>query len=140
HDALPILPQAGRRRFALGDDDLAELGRQALAIEDHYQRPMDIEWVKGGVDGHIYIVQARPETVQSRSGRVLERFRVRTPGKIVVTGRAVGSRVASGRVRVVARASAMPRGQSGGVLGTDTTDPASEPAMTRAAALVTRPG
>src|SRR5690606_30009463 len=82
---VPV-PQADRRRFALEDDDLAELGRQALAIEDHYQRPMDIEWVKDGVDGHIYIVQARPETVQSRSGRVLERFRVRTPGKVVISG------------------------------------------------------
>jgi len=132
--------EADRRRFALDDDDLAELGRQALAIEDHYQRPMDIEWVKDGVDGHIYIVQARPETVQSRTGRVLERFRVRSPGTILVTGRAVGSRVATGRVRVIERASAMHRVEPGDVLVTDMTDPDWEPVMKRAAAIVTDRG
>ncbi|HLU83629.1 MAG TPA: phosphoenolpyruvate synthase, partial [Trueperaceae bacterium] len=136
---VPV-PQADRRRFALEDDDLAELGRQALAIEDHYQRPMDIEWVKDGVDGHIYIVQARPETVQSRSGRVLERFRVRTPGKVVISGRAVGSRVATGRVRVIARANEMHRVEPGDVLVTDMTDPDWEPVMKRAAAIVTDRG
>ncbi|HET8986502.1 MAG TPA: phosphoenolpyruvate synthase, partial [Trueperaceae bacterium] len=132
--------EADRRRFALADDDLAELGRQALAIEDHYQRPMDIEWVKDGVDGNIYIVQARPETVQSRTGRVLERFRVRTPGTIVITGRAVGSRVATGKVRVIERASEMHRVQPGDVLVTDMTDPDWEPVMKRAAAIVTDRG
>ncbi len=136
---VPV-PEADRRRFALADDDLAELGRQALAIEDHYRRPMDIEWVKDGVDGHIYIVQARPETVQSRSGRVLERFRVRTPGQVLVTGRAVGSRVATGKVRVIERASEMQRVQAGDVLVTDMTDPDWEPVMKRAAAIVTDRG
>ena len=136
---VPV-PEADRLRFALSDDDLAELGRQALAIEDHYQRPMDIEWVKDGVDGHIYIVQARPETVQSRSGRVLERFRVRSPGPVLVTGRAVGSRVATGKVRVIERASEMHRVQDGDVLVTDMTDPDWEPVMKRAAAIVTDRG
>src|SRR5690606_29804662 len=100
---VPV-PEADKRRFAVDDEDLAELGRQALAIEDHYGRPMDIEWVKDGQDGKIYIVQARPETVQSRSGRVLERFRIRGDGALLLTGRAVGSRVAGGRVRVIERA------------------------------------
>ena len=131
---------ADRRRFALSDEDLAELGRQALAIEDHYRRPMDIEWVKDGSDGQIYIVQARPETVQSRSGRVLERYRIRGEGALLLTGRAVGSRVASGRVRVIEHAAEMDKVQDGDVLVTDMTDPDWEPVMKRAAAIITDRG
>src|SRR5690606_29190327 len=87
-ERVPV-PAADRMRFALSDDDLHELGRPALAIEDHCGRPMDIEWVKDGQDGHIYGVQARPETVQSRSGRVLTRYRMRGGGEPLVVGRAV---------------------------------------------------
>ena len=137
--SVPV-PEGERRRFALDDDDLAELGRQALAIEEHYGRPMDIEWAKDGVDGHVYIVQARPETVQSRSGRVLERFRMKGSGEVLVIGRAVGARIAAGKVRVVERAADMHRVQDGDVLVTDMTDPDWEPVMKRASAIVTDRG
>ncbi len=137
--AVPV-PESERRSFALDDHDLAELGRQALAIEAHYGRPMDIEWAKDGIDGHVYIVQARPETVQSRSGRVLERFRMRGAGEVLVVGRAVGARIAQGRVRVVERAADMHRVQDGDVLVTDMTDPDWEPVMKRASAIVTDRG
>lgn len=137
--SVPV-PEAERRRFALDDDDLAELGRQALAIEEHYGRPMDIEWAKDGVDGHVYVVQARPETVQSRSGRVLERFRMKGGGEVLVVGRAVGARIAAGKVRVVERAADMHRVQDGDVLVTDMTDPDWEPVMKRASAIVTDRG
>src|SRR5690606_13133340 len=122
---------ADRARFSLDDDDLHELGRQCVAIEDHYGRPMDIEWVKDGEDGLIYIVQARPETVQSRSGRVLTRYRMKGGGEPLVVGRAVGSKVATGVVRVIARAAEMERVQPGDVLVTDMTDPDWEPVMKR---------
>ncbi len=138
-ERVPV-PAADRMRFALSDDDLHELGRQALAIEDHYGRPMDIEWVKDGQDGHIYVVQARPETVQSRSGRVLTRYRMRGGGEPLVVGRAVGSKAATGVVRVVERASEMHRVQEGDVLVTDMTDPDWEPVMKLAAAIVTNRG
>ena len=138
-ERVPV-PAADRMRFALSDDDLHELGRQALAIEDHYGRPMDIEWVKDGQDGHIYVVQARPETVQSRSGRVLTRYRMRGGGEPLVVGRAVDSKAATGVVRVVERASEMHRVQEGDVLVTDMTDPDWEPVMKLAAAIVTNRG
>ncbi len=131
---------AERARFALTDDDLHELGRQALAIEDHYGRPMDIEWVKDGEDGNIYIVQARPETVQSRSGRVLTRYRMRGGGEPLVVGRAVGSKVATGTVKVIEHAADMNRVEPGDVLVTDMTDPDWEPVMKRASAIVTNRG
>lgn len=134
------VPDDERRRFSLTDSDLAELGRQAVAIEEHYGRPMDLEWAKDGVDGHIYIVQARPETVQSRSGRTLERYRLLGSGEVLVTGRAVGSRIATGTVRVVDSAREMERVQPGDVLVTDMTDPDWEPVMKRAAAIVTDRG
>jgi pyruvate,water dikinase len=134
------VPEADRGRFCLSGADLAELGRQALAIEEHYGRPMDIEWGLDGEDGRIYILQARPETVQSRSGRVLERYRLRGSGEVLLRGRAVGSRIAGGRVRVVAGAAEMARVQAGDVLVTDMTDPDWEPVMKRAAAIVTNRG
>ncbi len=134
------VPDDERRRFSLTDEELAELGRQAVAIERHYGRPMDLEWAKDGRDGHIYIVQARPETVQSRSGRVLERYRLRGAGEVLARGRAVGSRIATGSVRVVERAAEMERVRSGDVLVTDMTDPDWEPVMKRAAAIVTDRG
>jgi pyruvate,water dikinase len=134
------VPAADRSRFTLGDEDLHELGRQLLAIEDHYGRPMDVEWVKDGEDGLIYIVQARPETVQSRSGRVLTRYRIKGGGQPLIVGRAVGAKVAKGVVRVIERASEIGRVQAGDVLVTDMTDPDWEPVMKRAAAIVTNRG
>ena len=134
------VPAADRARFTLGDEDLHELGRQLLAIEDHYGRPMDVEWVKDGEDGLIYIVQARPETVQSRSGRVLTRYRIKGGGQPLIVGRAVGAKVAKGVVRVIERASEIGRVQAGDVLVTDMTDPDWEPVMKRAAAIVTNRG
>lgn len=134
------VPAADRARFALDDADLAELGRQALAIEDHYGRPMDIEWVKDGEDGLMYIVQARPETVQSRAGRVLTRYRLRGAGEPLTTGRSVGSKIATGVVRVLESAAEIGRVRQGDVLVTDMTDPDWEPVMKRAAAIVTNRG
>ncbi len=134
------VPEAERRAFCLSDDELAELGRQALAIEDHYGRPMDIEWAKDGADGLLYILQARPETVESRSGRVLERYRLREPGPVLATGRAVGARIGSGRARIIHSSAQMAELQAGEVLITDMTDPDWEPVMTRASAIVTNRG
>lgn len=138
-ETVPV-PDDERRRFALDDDALADLGRQALAIEDHYGRPMDIEWALDGEDGLIYVLQARPETVRSRSGRVLERFRLLEDGEVLVTGRAVGSRIATGTVKVIASAAEMDRVEPGDVLVTDMTDPNWEPVMKRASAIVTDRG
>ena len=134
------VPAEEQRLFALSDAELVELGRQALAIEEHYGRPMDIEWAKDGTDGEIYIVQARPETVRSREGQVLERFRMLERTPIVARGRAVGSRIASGVARVVADPSQMSSVREGDVLVADMTDPDWEPVMKRAAAIVTDRG
>ncbi|MDW8092059.1 MAG: PEP/pyruvate-binding domain-containing protein, partial [Meiothermus sp.] len=98
--AVPTAP-VERSRFALSDAEVLELARQALLIEQHYGRPMDIEWAKDGLDGQIYILQARPETVQSRASRVIERFLMKERGEVLVTGRAVGQRIGAGRVRVI---------------------------------------
>jgi pyruvate,water dikinase len=129
-----------RHRFILDDDELAELGRQALVIEKHYGRPMDIEWAKDGVDGKIYIVQARPETVKSQEGRVYERYRLEETGKVLIEGRAVGQKIASGTTRVIMSAEDMDALGKGDVLVTDMTDPDWEPVMKRAAAIVTNRG
>jgi len=129
-----------RSKFSLFDADVLELARQALLIEQHYGRPMDIEWAKDGLDGQIYILQARPETVQSRSGRVLERFSMLESSEILVTGRAVGQRIGVGTVRVIAHPKEMSRVQAGDVLVADMTDPDWEPVMKRAAAIVTNRG
>ncbi len=134
------VPDEERRLFSLTDDELAELGRQALAIEDHFGRPMDIEWGKDGLDGKIYILQARPETVRSRDGQVLERFRMLERTSVVVRGRAVGARVGAGPAKVVTDTSEMWRVQEGDVLVTDMTDPDWEPVMKRASAIVTNRG
>ena len=130
-----------QRRFSLTDEEVHALARQAVTIEKHYGRPMDIEWAKDGTDGEIYILQARPETVRSRDeGRVLERFSLRERGELLVTGRSVGGRVGAGAVRVVENASQMERVRAGDVLVTDMTDPDWEPVMKRAAAIVTNRG
>jgi len=130
-----------RHRFALRDEEVLELARYALIIEQHYGRPMDIEWGKDGIDGKLYILQARPETVKSQeSGRVLEKYRLKQHGKPVVQGRAIGQRVAVGKVRVVHSINEIDKVQPGDVLVTDMTDPNWEPVMKRAAAIITNRG
>ncbi|WP_155299379.1 phosphoenolpyruvate synthase [Deinococcus kurensis] len=134
------VPQAQQRAFSLSDDDLTELARQCVTIENHYGRPMDIEWGKDGRDGLIYILQARPETVQSRTGKTLERFELTGKGNVLVEGRAVGNRIGAGVVRVVRDVSQMDSVQDGDVLVADMTDPDWEPVMKRASAIVTNRG
>ncbi|WP_309856500.1 phosphoenolpyruvate synthase [Deinococcus soli (ex Cha et al. 2016)] len=134
------VPQAQQRAFSLSDEDLTELARQCVTIENHYGRPMDIEWGKDGRDGLIYILQARPETVQSRTGKTLERFELTGKGNVLVEGRAVGNRIGAGVVRVVRDVSQMDSVQDGDVLVADMTDPDWEPVMKRASAIVTNRG
>jgi pyruvate,water dikinase len=130
-----------RERFSIDDADVEELARQAVAIERHYGRPMDIEWGKDGVDGKLYILQARPETVRSREGgESLRRYRLQEKSDVLATGRAIGQKIGQGRVRVVRSAAEMDRVQPGDVLVADMTDPDWEPVMKRAAAIVTNRG
>jgi pyruvate,water dikinase len=133
--------EADRNRFSLTDEDVLELGRYAVIIEKHYGRPMDIEWGKDGVDGKLYILQARPETVKSQdAGLVMEKYRLKQYGKSLTHGRAIGQKIGAGVVRVVSDASEMNRVQAGDVLVTDMTDPNWEPVMKRASAIVTNRG
>ena len=135
------VPEADRNRFSLSDEDVLELARYAVVIEQHYGRPMDIEWGKDGDDGKLYILQARPETVKSQSsGLVMEKYRLKQYGKAMTHGRAIGQKIGAGVVRVVSDASEMNRVQPGDVLVTDMTDPNWEPVMKRAAAIVTNRG
>jgi pyruvate, water dikinase len=134
------VPPAERRRFCLSDADLVQLARQALLIEEHYQRPMDIEWARDGGSGAIYILQARPETVQSRAGRTIQRYHLKGTSRVLTTGRSIGQRIGAGKARVIKDASEMARVQSGEVLVADMTDPDWEPVMKRAAAIVTNRG
>ncbi|MSQ69724.1 MAG: phosphoenolpyruvate synthase [Betaproteobacteria bacterium] len=135
------VPQKDSDRFCLSDADVLELARFALKIEEHYQRPMDIEWGRDGVDGKLYILQARPETVKSRKvagGQA--RYRLKGRSEILASGRAIGQKIGSGSVHVVRDASEMSRVMPGDVLVTDMTDPNWEPVMKRAAAIVTNRG
>ncbi len=134
------VPEADRRRFSLTDAEIEDLARQAVLIEQHYGRPMDIEWAKDGTDGLLYIVQARPETVQSRSGKVIERYHLQAKGEVLATGRSIGHRIGAGKARVVESIRDMEHVQPGDVLVTDMTDPDWEPVMKRAAAIVTNRG
>ncbi|MFT2721347.1 phosphoenolpyruvate synthase [Deinococcus sp. A31D244] len=134
------VPHAEQRAFSLSDADLTELARQCVTIEEHYGRPMDIEWGRDGRDGLIYILQARPETVQSRAGQIMERFELTGRGDVLVEGRAVGNRIGSGVVRVVTDLAQMSQVQDGDVLVADMTDPDWEPVMKRASAIVTNRG
>ena len=134
------VPEADRTRFSVTDAEIMELAKQAVLIENHYGRPMDIEWAKDGLDGLLYVVQARPETVQSRSGNVLERYHLRAKGPILATGRSIGHRIGAGPARVVHGTHDMDKVQPGDVLITDMTDPDWEPIMKRAAAIVTNRG
>jgi pyruvate,water dikinase len=133
------VPEAERHRFALTDDEVQELARQALQIEQHYQRPMDIEWAKDGHTGQLFIVQARPETVRSR-GQVMERYQLKSRGEVLIEGRAIGHRIGAGPVKVIHDISEMNRVEAGDVLVTDMTDPDWEPIMKKAAAIVTNRG
>jgi len=134
------VPEDLQRRFCIDDGDVTELARYAVAVERHYQRPMDIEWAKDGIDGRLYLVQARPETVQSRRARTLERFELKGTGEILATGRSIGSRIGAGPARVVHSIADMDRVRPGDVLVADMTDPDWEPIMKRAAAIVTNRG
>ncbi len=131
-----------RRKFAITDEDVIELAKFATIIEKHYGRPMDIEWGKDGIDGKIYILQARPETVKSRQATsdVQQKFSLKTKGKVLAEGRAIGQKIGAGPVRIVADASEMDRVQKGDVLVTDMTDPNWEPVMKKASAIVTNRG
>ncbi|EOV8088863.1 phosphoenolpyruvate synthase [Providencia rettgeri] len=133
------VPEALRNRFSLTDLEVEELARQALQIEKHYGRPMDIEWAKDGHNGRLYIVQARPETVRSNQ-QVMERYQLKQQGQVLVEGRAIGHRIGSGVVKVIHNLSEMDRIQAGDVLVTDMTDPDWEPIMKKAAAIVTNRG
>ena len=131
---------AERELFSINDDEITELAKIAVTIEQHYGRPMDIEWAKDGEDGKLYIVQARPETVQSRAGQVIERFRLKATSEVLVSGRAVGNRIGQGSAKVINDLSQMDQIQAGDVLVTDMTDPDWEPIMKRASAIVTNRG
>jgi len=133
---------ADRRLFCLTDEQVEELARQAMHIERHYGRPMDIEWALDGLDGQLYVVQARPETVQSRSGNVIERYEMKGKGrgKVLVEGRSIGARIGAGTARVITSLDDMGKIGDGDVLVTDMTDPDWEPIMKRASAIVTNRG
>ncbi len=130
-----------RNRYSLSDAEATELARFALTIEQHYGRPMDIEWGKDGQDGRIYILQARPETVKSRAhGRIEQRYKLLQKGTELVSGRAIGQKIGAGQVRLVQSIAEMDRVQAGDILVTDMTDPNWEPVMKKAAAIVTNRG
>ncbi|MDC5805085.1 phosphoenolpyruvate synthase [Vibrio europaeus] len=130
-----------RQTFSLNDEEIKELAKQAMIIEKHYQRPMDIEWAKDGIDGKLYIVQARPETVCSQSEQnVIERYELNNKADVLVEGRAIGQRIGSGPVRLVDSLDQMSLVQDGDVLVTDMTDPDWEPVMKKASAIVTNRG
>lgn len=130
-----------RQRFSINDADVVELAKQAVIIEEHYARPMDIEWAKDGDTGKIYIVQARPETVKSRADKnIMERYLLNETGTVLAEGRSIGHRIGKGPVRIVNRISDMDIVQDGDVLVADMTDPDWEPVMKRASAIVTNRG
>lgn len=134
------VPESDRRRFALDDEDILRLARQALIIEEHYGKPMDVEWGRDGTTGEIFILQARPETVQSRAGRTLQRFALKSRSRVLASGRSIGQRIGAGRARIVHEVAQLARVRPGEVLVTDMTDPDWEPVMKRAAAIVTNRG
>ena len=139
--AIVDVPVGDRRRFSLDDREVVELARHAVAIERHYGRPMDIEWARDGVDGRLWILQARPETVQSRlAGQAVERFALKARGEVLAEGRSIGQRIGAGAARLVLDAAEMDKVRDGDVLVTDMTDPDWEPVMKRTAAIVTNRG
>jgi pyruvate,water dikinase len=132
--------ESDSNRFSLSDDEIVELARTAVTIENHYGRPMDIEWGKDGTDGKLYILQARPETVQSQSGRTIQRYTLKNRSRVLVKGRSIGQKIGSGTAKIIRNAAEMGRVQAGDVLVSDMTDPDWEPVMKRAAAIVTNRG
>ena len=135
------VPVEQRNRYSLSDADVEQLAKYALVIEQHYGRPMDIEWGRDGTDGQIYILQARPETVKSQSaGKTEVRYKLKGKGAVLASGRAIGQKVGTGPVRLVHNISEMDKVQPGDVLVTDMTDPNWEPVMKRASAIVTNRG
>jgi len=132
--------EAESQAFCISDDDIIELSRMAVTIEKHYERPMDIEWGKDGNDGKLYVLQARPETVQSRSGRTIQRFTLTGTSDVVIHGRSIGQKIGVGTAKIIRDVSEMGRVQTGDVLVSDMTDPDWEPVMKRAAAIVTNRG
>lgn len=135
------VPVELRNRFSLTDADVEQLAKYALIIEQHYARPMDIEWGKDGVDGQIYILQARPETVKSQQkGKAELRYKLKATGTVLAEGRAIGQKIGTGHIRLVHSISEMDQVQAGDILVTDMTDPNWEPVMKRAAAIVTNRG
>lgn len=136
------VPVADRKKFSISNEEITELAKYALIIEEHYNRPMDIEWGRDGVDGKLYILQARPETVKSQENQSnsLRRYSITGERKVLVEGRAIGQKVGQGKVRLVKGADEMHLVEAGDVLVTDMTDPDWEPVMKRAAAIVTNRG
>jgi pyruvate,water dikinase len=135
------VPAELRNRYSLTDTDVEQLARYALVIEEHYGRPMDIEWGKDGLDGQLYILQARPETVKSQAGNQTEyRYKLKGSSAVLIEGRAIGQKIGTGPVRIVHNISEMDKVQPGDILVTDMTDPNWEPVMKRAAAIVTNRG
>ncbi len=128
------------KQFSINDDDITELAQSALLIEEHYGRPMDIEWGKDGSDGKIYILQARPETVQSRSGNTINRYTLKAHSSILASGRSIGQKIGSGTAKIIHNINEMHRIQDGDVLISDMTDPDWEPVMKKASAIVTNRG
>jgi pyruvate, water dikinase len=137
---LEPVPEGERLQFCISDAEVEELARQAVIIERHYGCPMDIEWARDGEDGQIYILQARPETVQSRTGRVIEHYELGEKSAVLSSGRAIGQKIGAGTARVILSLAEMGRVQAGEVLVTDMTDPHWEPVMKRASAIVTNRG
>ncbi len=131
---------AHRQRFSIDEADIHALATQALIIEEHYGTPMDIEWGKDGLTGKIYILQARPETVQSRAGRSIQRYTLKARSSLLVSGRSIGQRIGAGHARIIRDVKEMSRVRAGDVLVADMTDPDWEPVMKRAAAIVTNRG
>ena len=132
--------ESDSRRFSLSEEDIIELARSAVTIEEHYGRPMDIEWGKDGLDGKLYILQARPETVQSRSGKTIQRFTLKNRSDILIVGRSIGHKIGTGVAKIIKNVDEMDRIQPGDVLVSDMTDPDWEPVMKRASAIVTNRG
>ena len=135
------IPETDSKTFSINDEEVMELAKQAIIIEQHYKRPMDIEWAKDGLDGKLYIVQARPETVRSREDmQVIERFQLKDSAQLVCEGRAIGHKIGAGKAKVLGSINEMDKIEQGDVLVTDMTDPDWEPIMKKASAIVTNRG